>query len=238
MTDYLFGRHPVVESLRAGGKIKQIFVAQDSKPSQAIAEIIGLAERSDIPVKRKPRHELDEKVQGNHQGVVAVVEPFSYATLDDAIASGSRIVLLDGLTDPANLGSILRSAEAFGFTALLIPRHRSVSVTPTVRKVASGAAERVAIAEVTSASSAIEKLKKVGFWVIGLHPDAELDYRSTPFKDDAICLVVGAEGAGLSRLVRERCDALVKIPMQGNLASINVAVAAAVVMVEVTRNSG
>jgi 23S rRNA (guanosine2251-2'-O)-methyltransferase len=165
-----------------------------------------------------------------HQGVVAVAGPFAYAAAGPLLAAPApRLVLLDGVTDPANLGSILRSAEAFGFTGILVPKHRSVGVTPAVRKVAAGAADRVPLALVASPAETALRLRAHEIPVVGLDPAAKASYRSLE-PGDPICLVVGAEGKGLSRLVRERCDETVRIDMHGKLASLNAAVAAAVVM--------
>ena len=214
-------------------------IARGSKPAKILEEISQAAGARGIPVEAVDRGRIDSIARGNHQGVVAFVPGFRYASFDDLTSQRpARLVLLDGLSDPVNLGSILRSADAFGWNGVLLSKHRSVSITPTVRKVAAGAAERVPVAEISSPAEAINRMKKKGFWVMGLHPDAELDYRDAALDSDAFCLVVGAEGPGLSRLVRERCDALIRIPMQGDLASINASVAAAVVMVEVTRSGG
>jgi 23S rRNA (guanosine2251-2'-O)-methyltransferase len=169
---------------------------------------------------------------------VALAEPFRYASAPQLLdAPLPRLVLLDGITDPVNLGSILRSAEAFGFTGVLVPRHRAVGVTPTVRKVAAGAADRVPVAVVSSAAETALRLARSDVPVVGLDPEAPLPYRSLS-PGGATCLVVGAEGRGLSRLVRERCDVLVHIPMLGKLASLNAAVAAAVVMAWLAGDGG
>jgi 23S rRNA (guanosine2251-2'-O)-methyltransferase len=159
-----------------------------------------------------------------------MVAEFSYLERSALVGDGPcRLVLLDRITDPANLGSILRSADGFGWTGVLLPTRRSVGVTPAVRKVAAGAAERIPVARVGSTAETVSWLKDRDVWVVGLHPEADESYEGLSFSE-RLCLVVGAEGRGLSRLVRERSDALVRIPMEGSLASINAGVAAAIVM--------
>lgn len=239
MSDLIIGRHPVAEALRAGVSIQKIFVSPGAKPAPILQEIRDLATDAGIPIESEKRSNLDRLAGGkSHQGVVAKAAPFGYHPLDDLLEQGSpHLILLDGVTDPANLGSILRSAEAFGWSGVLVPRRRSVGVTPAVRKVAAGAADRVPVALVGSAADAVLTLTKQGIWVVGLDPESKSDYREVDY-DQPICLVLGAEGPGLSRLVRERADALISIPMKGRQASVNVAVAAAVVMVEVTRVRG
>lgn len=239
MSDLIIGRHPVAEALRAGVSIEKILISPGAKQSPILQEIRELAGDAGVAVRSESRVNLDRLTGGkSHQGVVASAAPFAYHSLQDLLGLDSpRLILLDGVTDPANLGSILRSAEAFGWSGVLVPRRRSVGVTPAVRKVAAGAAERVPVAPVGSAADAVLNLTKSGVFVVGLDPGASQDYREIDYAQP-ICLVVGAEGPGLSRLVRTRTDALISIPMLGRQASVNVAVAAAVVMVEVTRVRG
>ena len=239
MSDLIIWRHPVAEALRAGVSIQKVFVAPGAKSAPILDEIRELADQAGISVTTENRFNLDRMAGGKtHQGVVAKAEPFEYRSSEELLEHPSpHLILLDGVTDPANLGSILRSAEAFGWSGVLVPRRRSVGVTPAVRKVAAGAADRVPVALVGSAADAVLTLTKRGIFVLGMDPQAQTDYRDVDY-DRPICLVVGAEGPGLSRLVRERADALIGIPMKGRQASVNVAVAAAVVMVEVTRLRG
>jgi 23S rRNA (guanosine2251-2'-O)-methyltransferase len=221
----------VLEALRAGVRLERILMASGSKPAPILAEIQQLSAAAGVPIGVADRQRLDTMSNGTvHQGVVAVAGPFAYAAAGPLLAAPApRLVLLDGVTDPANLGSILRSAEAFGFTGILVPRHRSVTVTPAVRKVAAGAADRVPIALVASPADTALRCRDHDIPVVGLDPDAKASYRSLE-PGGPICLVVGAEGRGLSRLVRERCDETVHIEMHGKLASLNAAVATAVVM--------
>ena len=230
--DVVVGRHPVVEALKSGAPIKKIFLAKGMQPAAIIDEVGRLAEAASIPIILEDRHRLSEIAgRDEHQGVVAIVEPFEYADFEGlAAVKSARFVLLDGITDPQNLGSILRSVEAFGWTGVVVPRRRSVGVNSTVRKVAAGAAERVPVAQVNSPADAIRRLTQSGVFVAGLDPDGDRDYRNLDVGSDRLCLVLGAEGKGLSRLVRERCDVTVSIPMSGSQASINVAVAGAIFM--------
>ena len=229
--DVVAGRHAVLEALRAGVRLERILIAPGSKPAPILDEIEHLARTTHVPVEIADRARLSALAGPTaHQGVIAVARPYVYAAADALMSEAEpRLVLIDGLTDPANLGSILRSAEAFGFTGVLVPRHRAVGVTPAVRKVAAGAAERVPVALVSSPGDTTLRLQAHGIPVVGLDPDSPAPYRSLA-PGGSVCLVVGAEGKGLSRLVRERCDQTVHIPMQGKLASINAAVATAVVM--------
>lgn len=232
----IFGRHPVVEALRTRVPIEKILVAYGTKPATVLQEIRALAADAGVPVEHEARRRLDQlSSDGSHQGVIAFVPEFSYVDREALVHPGlCRLILLDGITDPANVGSILRSAEAFGWTGMLLPRHRAAGVTSVVRKVAAGAAERVPVAKTGSAAETISRLQNEQVWVIGLDPGGEVTYFECDYPE-RICLVVGAEGRGLSRLVRERCDALVAIPMHGALASINAAVATAIVMAEEAR---
>jgi 23S rRNA (guanosine2251-2'-O)-methyltransferase len=237
--DLIVGRHPVAEALRAGIAVRHLYLAQGMRPSPLLDEIVEAAGRARVPVDFESRSALNRRAgDGAHQGVVAEVNPFRYATLADLLEGGaSRLVMVEGITDPANLGSILRSADAFGWQGVLVPEHRAVGVTPTVRKVAAGAADRVPIARTGSPAATVRLLQeRHDFTVFGLDPAGTLDYHKAVY-GETVCLVIGAEGPGLSRLVRERCDQLVRIPMHGALASINAAVAAAIVMAEVAETA-
>jgi len=236
--DLIVGRHPVAEALRAGVVLRHLYLAEGMRPSPVLDEIVEAAGRARLPVEFESRGALNRRAPGvNHQGVVAEVDAFRYATMAGLLAKPvHRLVLVEGITDPANLGSILRSADAFGWEGVLVPEHRSVGITPTVRKVSAGATDRVPVVRTSSPAATIRLLQeRHDFGVVGLDPAGPVDYHEADYPART-CLVIGAEGPGLSRLVKERCDLIVRIPMRGALASVNAAVAAAVVMAEAGRH--
>ncbi len=231
------GRRPVLELLRAGAAVRRIVIARGVRPSGVLAEIRRAAAAAGVPVGEADRSEVARLAgAANHQGVVAVAGAFAYTPLEDLLRRPAPCLLfVDGVTDPHNLGSLLRSAEGAGFTGAVVPRRRAAPVTATVRRVASGAAELVPVARVTNLSRALEEAKGAGAWVLGLDAAADTALWDSPLAQPPVAVVVGAEGAGLSAGVRRHCDALVTIPMAGRLSSLNVAVAGAVAMFEVAR---
>ena len=233
MSEFIWGRRPVLEALRSKSSVEKILLAETGADSPPIREVLKEAKDKAVPVELLDRSQLTEIVgTDRHQGVVAEVGDFSYQRLSELIeARPSRLLLLDGVTDPVNLGSILRSALAFGFHGVLLPRHRSVGVSAVVRKVAAGAAERVGVAQIGSPAETISRLKESDVFVVGLDPDGGEKYHEFDYPD-SLCLVLGAEGKGLSRLVKERCDVTVRIPLSEEMASLNVSVAAAIVMAQ------
>jgi 23S rRNA (guanosine2251-2'-O)-methyltransferase len=235
--DFVSGRHPVLEALKAGRPINKILVA-DTSEGGSLIEILGKARAAGIVVQKVPKANLVRIAGEHHQGVVALMAPHEYVDIDDIIAKQTGqaplVVLLDEVSDPHNLGAILRSAEATGAQGVIIPKRRAVPLTGVVAKAAAGALEYVPVARVTNLVSAIETLKKAGYWIVGTALEAsqrhtEVDYRGP------IAIVIGAEGQGLSRLVKEKCDFLVQIPMLGHLQSLNASVAAGVMLYEVVR---
>lgn len=211
-------------------------IAQGLAPSGVLGEIRKRAEEAAIPVRMVPREQLDKIAGGNHQGVAAVAGRYRYMPLDDLLSGAEPALLfLDGLTDPHNLGSLLRSADGAGFTGVVIPAHRSVSVTPAVRRVSAGAAEVVPVARVRNLSQAMDEAKERGLWILGLDEKAEADIWTTDLAVPPVGLVLGAEDRGISRTVKEHCDQLVGIPSSGRIGSLNVAVAGAIAMFEVAR---
>jgi len=233
------GRQAVRELLLAGKRrVRELWVAADDD------EILALAENLRVPVQRVTRKRLDAEARSEApQGVLAKAAPIEEADLDD-LARGGRgtapfLVLVDGVTDPGNLGAILRSADGAGATGVVLPRHRAVHITPTTAKAAAGAIEHVPIAVVSGLASAVERLRKAHLWVVGLDDAAARSLFSLgETAREPIALVLGAEGSGLSRLVRERCDLVVSIPMRGRLSSLNVSAAAALGCYEVARHRG
>lgn len=241
----IYGVAPVLEALRAGVRsIEQITLAEGAHHHR-LREVLEMARERGVPVRRAPRAEL-QRITGastNHQGIVASIAAARYADADDLIESlALRVgtnepplaIVLDGVEDPRNLGAILRTAECVGAHGLFIPERRAVGLTEVVAKAAAGALERFPVARVPNLVRLIEKLKERGIWTIGTSADAKLEYTEWDWRLPC-ALVFGGEGAGLHRLVRERCDALVHIPVRGHINSLNVSVAAGVVLYEALR---
>ncbi len=237
----LEGRHPVLEALRAGRPLRKVLVARSSAAHKPLHDLIGEARRRGVPVQEVEASVLERLAQTRTpQGVIAYAAAHAVVDLDAVLQHGrSRseapfLLLLDGVEDPGNLGAIIRSAEAAGAHGVAIPRHRSAGLTPSVAAASAGAIEHVLVAQVTSIPSAVERLKREGVWVIGADAAAR-DVIYDVAIEPPVALVVGGEGRGLSRLVRERCDRLVRIPMHGATASLNVSVAAGILLFEVRR---
>jgi len=232
----LSGIHPVAEALRAKHALDRVLVAQGAGGPR-LQEIIDLARRANVPVRFEPRAALDRLAGSSaHQGVVAMGAASKYSDLDEAAAS-QLVVVLDGVEDPHNLGAIIRTAHAAGAGAVVIPERRAASVTDVVSKAAAGALEYLPIVRVTNVNRTLEELKEKGYWIYGL------DERGTDTYDDIqyatpTVIVLGGEGKGLHDLVRKHCDALVRIPMAGKISSLNVSVAAGVVLFEWKRKVG
>ncbi len=240
--DRIEGRNPVREALRAGRPIHRIMLAEGIAARGVIAEIVAAAGSAGVRVERVPRHVLDRIAAGRvHQGVVAEAEPYRYRSWEEAATAASGrgerplLLALDGVTDPMNLGSLLRSAEAAGVHAVLIPRRRAAPITPVVEKASAGAIEHVPIDRVANLERSLERCKNMGIWVVGLDGAAETAVWDCDLLTEPVVVVVGAEGKGLSRLISERADALVRIPMAGRVGSLNAAVAGAVALFEVHR---
>ena len=210
---------------------------QGLAPSGVLGEIRKRADDAAVPVRMIPKSEMDRMASGaNHQGVAALTGRFRYAPLEKLLEGDAPAVLfLDGLTDPHNLGSLLRSADGAGFSGVVIPAHRSVSVTAAVRRVSVGAAEIVPVARVKNLGQAIDQAREAGLWILGLDEKAEGDVWSSDLMEPPVGLVLGSEERGISKGIRDRCDSLVNIPQRGRIGSLNVAVAGAIAMFEVTR---
>jgi 23S rRNA (guanosine2251-2'-O)-methyltransferase len=231
------GRHPVRELLRAGGRCHVVRVAAGRGSDPLIDEVVELAGHSGVRVEVVPRADLDARApELVHQGVVATAPMFPTVgvgrLLDRAAAAGQAplLVALDGVTDPHNLGAIARSAEAAGAHGLLVPGRRNVGITPTAEKAAAGALAHLPVAVVTNLVRALGQLHDRGVWSLGLESAGGTDLASHPLVAEPCVLVVGAEGTGLSRLSRERCDALVALPMRGRVGSLNASVAAGIAL--------
>lgn len=230
------GRRPVLEALRAGRPLRRVLVSRGE--GETLDEIITLARSRGVPVDMVPRVEMDRLSQSrSHQGTIAYAEAEKYLELDDLLEVSRQrgepplVVVAAGIQDPQNLGSLMRSAEGAGFHGLVLPRHRAAPVTPVVAKAAAGAAEYLPLAQVTNLARALENLKEAGLWVYGADAEGTMPYWEADLKGPT-AIVVGGEGRGLPRLVAERCDILLRIPMRGHIASLNAGVAGAILMFE------
>jgi 23S rRNA (guanosine2251-2'-O)-methyltransferase len=240
----IYGLVPVLEALRAGSKkLEQITIAEGAK-HERLRELLDLAKRSGVPLHRAPRLALDRLVPGvTHQGVIARTAAATYRNADELLDElsaqvGSNtpplILGLDAIEDPRNLGAILRTAECAGVGGVFIPERRAAGLTATVAKTAAGALEHVAVARVTNLVQLIGQLKQRNIWVVGAAADGDSDYTEWDWTVPS-ALFLGGEGTGLHRLVRERCDTLVRIPLRGRIESLNVSVAAGVILYEALR---
>lgn len=232
----LSGIHPVAEALRTHHPLERLLVAQGAGGPR-LQEIIDLARRAQVPVRFEPRNALDRLAGTSaHQGVVALGAARQYADLDTAAAS-QLIVVLDGVEDPHNLGAIIRTAHAAGAGSVVIPERRAAGVTDVVAKAAAGALEHLPVVRVTNVNRALEDLKERGFWIYGLDERGSEDYDRVEFATPSV-FVLGGEGKGLREQVRKHCDVLVRIPLAGKISSLNVSVAAGIVLFEWKRRSG
>lgn len=233
----LIGIHPVKEALVAGRPLDRVLVAKGAGGPK-IQEIVDLCRQRKIAVRFEPREALDRNAGGNsnHQGVVAIGAEKEYEEFDNVVGS-ELVIMLDGVEDPHNLGAILRSASAVGAGAVVIPERRAVGVTETVAKAAAGALEHIKIVRVTNIAQAIEKFKKSGYWIYGIDERGDRTYDKAGF-DEKTVIVLGAEGSGLHDNVRKSCDFLLRIPMSGPIPSLNVSVAAGIVMFDWKRQRG
>jgi 23S rRNA (guanosine2251-2'-O)-methyltransferase len=233
----LTGINPVTEALRARHPLERILIAKGAGGPR-LQEIIELARRAAIPVRFEPREALERLAgAGSHQGVVALGAANQYVDLDDIAASARLLVVLDGVEDPHNLGAIIRTAHAAGAGGIVVPERRAVGLTEVVAKAAAGALEYMPVARVGNINRALESLKQRDFWIYGLDEGGDQDYDRVQYNAPAV-LVFGGEGKGLHELVRRHCDVLVRIPMEGKIPSLNVSVAAGVVLFDWKRRAG
>lgn len=239
--DRIEGRNPVLEALKAGREIDKLLV---SGSEGSIKKIMGMAKDRGIVVQEVPRAKLDELSQtGAHQGVIALAAVHDYATVEQILDRARQLeqppflIVLDEIADPHNLGSILRTANATGVHGIIIPKHRSVGLSGTVAKASAGAVEYTPVARVTNLARTIQQLKEQGIWFYATHQSAKQSYTQTDFSG-GVGLVIGSEGAGVSRLIADKCDFLISIPMAGQINSLNASVAAGVLMYEVVRQKG
>ena len=232
--DAVAGRNPVVEALRAGVPAIELVVAARAEMDERMLEAVRLAKNANLPIKEVARGVLDI-ITGttNHQGVGLVIKEFQYTKFDDLVAkakSPALIIGMDGVTDPHNLGAIVRSASAFGADGVIIPERRNASMTGSAWKSSAGAAARMPISQVTNLVRSIEDAKKAGFFVVGLDAGGQESLSKFSLASENVYVIVGSEGKGLSRLVREKCDLILSIPMSSEVESLNASVATAIVM--------
>jgi len=233
------GRNPVLETLRARRRVYRIWLQPDAR-GVAVREIRRLAAEDGIPVEEMDGRTMAQRSKTGHpQGVMAQVEAWRYATVDAILARAGAtppfLLVLDGIQDPQNFGSLLRTAETAGVHGVIIPEHRAVGLTPAVARAAAGATEYIPVARVTNLVRTMEELKRQGIWFVGADPTG-MDYWQSPVDwCGPVGLVVGGEGKGISRLVREHCDALLRLPMLGRISSLNASVAGGILMYEAVR---
>ena len=240
VVDFVFGRHAVVEALQTPDRVNRVFI-QEGTSGRDAAKVIELAREKGIQVQTVPKTKIEDLV-GNavHQGLVASIAAYEYADLEDVFKKAEEkgedpfIVILDGVEDPHNLGSILRTADATGVHGIIIPKRRSASLTATVAKASTGAIEHVPVVRVTNLTQTIEQLKARGIWVFGTDMNGT-DYRKWN-TSGPLAIVMGNEGKGVSRIVKESVDEMVTIPMVGHVQSLNASAASALMMYEVFRN--
>ena len=239
--DQVEGRNAVLELLESGRDINKILVANGEKHG-SIHKILAIAKERKIIVTEIERNKLNQIAQTpNNQGVIAIVPPYNYCEVEEILEEAKRknempfILILDGIEDPHNLGSIIRTAETAGVHGIIIPKRRAASVNSTVSKVSAGAVEYMKIARVNNINETIRYLKEQDVWICGTDMDTNTIYTKQDYKVP-IAIVIGSEGFGMSRLVKENCDFLVKIPMKGKITSLNASVSAGIIMYEVVKN--
>ena len=242
MEDRVEGRNAVTELLATGRRVERLFVLEGARSGDPIAVLTDEARAKGIRVDAVSRHELDRMSErGAHQGVVAIVEPFRYAELDAVLARvaekpASLLIVLDHVTDPGNLGAVIRTAEVVGADAVVIPKDRAAAMTASAIKSAAGAAEHMPICRVSNVAQALARCKQEHYWVTGASEKADTLAWDAPI-DGRIALVMGAEGTGLARLTERECDLLVRLPVQGHIGSLNVSAATAVLAYEWLRHA-
>lgn len=236
MDDLIEGKNPILEALKAGRSVNKILLAKGLKIDGVINEIIDRAKERQIPIEYVDRHAMERQAEyGASKGIIARTAAHDYISLDNLldipgnIGEPALFCILDGIEDPANLGAILRSAGATGIHGVIIRSRRAVGLTSTVAKTSAGAIEYVPVARVTNISQTIERMKKQGIWITGIDMDGRTDFVKIDFTLPS-AIVIGAEGKGLSSLVKKNCDTVASIPMKGEISSLNASVAAAIVM--------
>ena len=238
--DQVEGRNSVLELLESGKDINKIFITKGEKHG-SINKIIAKAKENGIIIVEKDKNQMRQMAQNeNYQGVIAIVPPYEYCEIEDILEEASKksedafVLILDGIEDPHNLGSIIRTAETAGVHGIIIPKRRAACVNSTVNKVSAGAVQHMKIARVTNISDSIEKLKEAGLWICGTDINTDTYYNEQDLTGP-LGIVIGNEGSGISEKVKKNCDFLVKIPMKGKVNSLNASVSAGIVIYEALR---
>lgn len=227
----VYGRKIAIELLKSKQNMKKVILQENFSDK----EINSLLEKSKFKAEIKSKREMDHLCNGNHQGIIVDIADYKYKSMTDITDQDSFIVILDHLEDPHNLGAIIRTSEAAGVDAIIIPKDRQVQVNSTVMKTSAGALTNMEVISVSNIVNAMEKLKKMGFWIVGTALEDSIDYRDIDYQGK-IALVIGNEGKGISGIVRKSCDFVAKIPMYGEINSLNASVASAIMIYEVVRN--
>lgn len=233
----IYGKNTVLEALKGNKDIVKVYVTSNN-----LDLVKKYTSNKKIEIIVMQSKDMNKMFDGNHQGIACEIMEYGYVSIDEIIRKNKdkenvALVILDGLEDPHNLGAILRTADATGMNGVIIPKNRSVSLNSTVAKVSTGAIEHVDCAQVTNLVNAMNDLKKAGYWIIGLELDGSIDYRKQDYLGK-IAVVIGSEGKGISRLVKENCDFKVFIPMVGHVNSLNASVSASILFYEILRNRG
>lgn len=237
--ELIIGRNPVLEALKSGRSVNKVMISEQMN-QRTQRELEQASKTSGTVIQKVPKIRLDQLTDGQHQGVAAYVAAYQYTEVEDILAVAEArnelpfLIILDGLEDPHNLGSIMRTADATGAHGIIIPKHRSVGLTATVAKTSTGAIEYIPVARVTNIVDVIEDLKTKNIWIVGTDASGSEDFRTLD-GETPIALVIGNEGKGMSRLVKESCDWTVNLPMRGKVSSLNASVASSLLLYEVYR---
>ena len=234
--DLLYGRNAVLEALRGRRQSGRLLIAEGVRDDERILALRESAATKEIPIDHPPKALLDELTRGaNHQGVALEASTYPYVSLDELEAATGTVLVLDHLQDPQNVGTLLRAAEAAGVAGVIMANNRAVEVTPAVVNASAGAVEHLRITQVANLAHMTDTLKELGWWIVGLHTGPEVADLYATDLPSPVALIVGAEGTGLSQLLRQRCDLLVALPMLGKVASLNAATAGAIALFDIVR---
>jgi 23S rRNA (guanosine2251-2'-O)-methyltransferase len=238
---WIVGKHAVIEALAAGREMEKVWLAEGLK-KKSVEEILRQLEEQKIPYYWVPRVKLDQLVEeDNHQGIVAQVSAYQYATVEEILANAEKkgeapfLLILDGIVDPHNLGSVLRTADAAGVHGVIIPKRRAAGLTATVAKTSAGAIEYVSVAKVTNLNRTVEQLKEQGIWLVGTASEAHQSFEKLDY-DMPVAILIGSEGEGISQQLKKKCDFLVHLPMKGQVSSLNASVAAGIILYQVLQS--